>query len=113
MVHDGGAWFPEHAHVPLRQLPRVLSVLSRRAPPPGFAAAALHRQLRRAGAGHGSGPARAADAVAAALACGYGFAWVGHFFFEKNRPATFQHPLYSFMGDWVMFADILRGRVPW
>ncbi|MHB8912527.1 MAG: Mpo1-like protein [Lysobacter sp.] len=47
----------------------------------------------------------------AALACGYGFAWVGHFFFEKNRPATFKHPLYSFAGDWVMFADILRGRV--
>ena len=33
------------------------------------------------------------------------------FFFEKNRPATFRHPLYSFMGDWVMFLDILRGRV--
>ena len=49
----------------------------------------------------------------AALACGYGFAWVGHFFFEKNRPATFRHPLYSFIGDWVMFADILRGRVKW
>lgn len=47
----------------------------------------------------------------AALACGYGFAWIGHFFFEKNRPATFRHPLYSFAGDWVMFADILRGRV--
>ena len=47
----------------------------------------------------------------AALACGYGFAWIGHFFFEKNRPATFKHPLYSFAGDWVMFADILRGRV--
>ena len=42
---------------------------------------------------------------------GYGFAWVGHFVFEKNRPATFQHPLYSLIGDWVMFADILRGRV--
>ena len=28
----------------------------------------------------------------AALLCGYGFAWVGHFFFEKNRPATFRHP---------------------
>ena len=46
-----------------------------------------------------------------ALVCGYGFAWVGHFFFEKNRPATFRHPLYSFIGDWVMFADILRGRI--
>ena len=42
---------------------------------------------------------------------GYGFAWVGHFFFEKNRPATFQHPLYSLAGDWVMFWDILRRRV--
>ena len=47
----------------------------------------------------------------AALACGYGFAWIGHFFFEKNRPATFRHPFYSFAGDWVMFADVLRGRV--
>ena len=43
--------------------------------------------------------------------CGYGFAWVGHFAFEKNRPATFRHPFYSLAGDWVMFADILRGRV--
>lgn len=42
---------------------------------------------------------------------GYGFAWIGHFFFEKNRPATFKHPLYSLAGDWVMFRDILRGRV--
>jgi len=45
------------------------------------------------------------------LLCGYGFAWVGHFFFEKNRPATFKYPLYSFIGDWVMYADILRGRI--
>ncbi len=43
--------------------------------------------------------------------CGYGFAWVGHFFFEKNRPATFTYPLWSLMGDWVMFKDILIGRV--
>jgi len=42
---------------------------------------------------------------------GYGFAWVGHYAFEKNRPATFEHPLYSLAGDWVMFADIVRGRV--
>ncbi|NYZ61616.1 DUF962 domain-containing protein [Luteimonas deserti] len=46
-----------------------------------------------------------------ALACGYGFAWVGHFAFEKNRPATFRHPVYSFLGDWVMFKDILVGRI--
>ena len=42
---------------------------------------------------------------------GYGFAWVGHFFFEKNRPATFKHPLYSLLGDWVMFRDMLTGRI--
>ena len=42
---------------------------------------------------------------------GYGFAWFGHFVFEKNRPATFKHPLYSLAGDWVMFWDVLRGRV--
>lgn len=42
---------------------------------------------------------------------GYGFAWVGHFVFEKNRPATFRHPLYSLAGDWVMYWDILRGKV--
>ncbi|MEO7326372.1 MAG: DUF962 domain-containing protein [Dokdonella sp.] len=42
---------------------------------------------------------------------GYGFAWIGHFVFEKNRPATFQHPFYSFVGDWVMYWDVLHGRV--
>lgn len=46
-----------------------------------------------------------------ALFCGYGFAWVGHFFFEKNRPATFKHPLYSFVGDWRMYVDMLTGRI--
>ena len=46
------------------------------------------------------------------LVFGYGFAWVGHFFFEKNRPATFKYPFYSLMGDWKMFADIVRGRIP-
>ncbi|WP_194756679.1 DUF962 domain-containing protein [Aliidiomarina indica] len=44
---------------------------------------------------------------------GYGFAWVGHFFFEKNKPATFKHPIYSLMGDWVMLKDVLTGRLPW
>lgn len=48
--------------------------------------------------------------LAAALS-GYGFAWVGHFMFEKNRPATFRHPLYSFMGDWVMYWQLLTGQI--
>ena len=42
---------------------------------------------------------------------GYGCAWIGHFFFEKNRPATFTHPLYSLVGDWVMYAGMLRGKI--
>jgi hypothetical protein len=42
---------------------------------------------------------------------GYGFAWVGHFFFEHNRPATFKHPFYSLLGDFVMWKDILIGKV--
>ena len=42
---------------------------------------------------------------------GYGFAWVGHFFFEHNRPATFTHPFYSLLGDWVMFKDMLTGKI--
>lgn len=46
-----------------------------------------------------------------ALLCGYGFAWIGHLVFEKNRPATFKHPLYSFIGDWAMYRDIWAGRI--
>lgn len=46
------------------------------------------------------------------LVIGYAFAWVGHFVFEKNKPATFKHPLYSFMGDWAMFKDMAVGRIP-
>jgi hypothetical protein len=42
---------------------------------------------------------------------GYGFAWCGHLFFEKNQPATFKHPLYSLLADFVMFRDILLGRI--
>lgn len=43
---------------------------------------------------------------------GYGFAWVGHFVFEKNRPATFTYPIFSLRGDWVMFWQILTGKIP-
>ncbi|WLD57218.1 DUF962 domain-containing protein [Salinispirillum sp. LH 10-3-1] len=46
-----------------------------------------------------------------ALVVGYAFAWVGHFFFEHNRPATFTHPLYSLMGDFVMLRDVFLGRI--
>jgi hypothetical protein len=51
--------------------------------------------------------------VPLALVPGYALAWIGHFFFEHNRPATFKHPLYSLAGDFVMLRDVLRGRIPW
>ncbi|ELR21043.1 membrane proteinlike, putative [Acanthamoeba castellanii str. Neff] len=41
---------------------------------------------------------------------GYGFAWVGHFFIEKNKPATFKHPFYSLMGDFQMWYNIITGK---
>ena len=44
---------------------------------------------------------------------GYGCAWIGHVAFEHNRPATLRHPLYSFLGDWVMFRDMPVGRIRW
>ena len=47
----------------------------------------------------------------AGFVCGYAFAWVGHYFFEHNRPATFTYPFYSFAGDWVMWKDMLSGRI--
>lgn len=43
---------------------------------------------------------------------GYGFAWIGHFFFEKNKPATFKYPLWSLKSDFKMYFDILQGKVP-
>ncbi len=46
-----------------------------------------------------------------ALIPGYAFAWASHFFIEKNRPATFKHPLWSFMGDWKMLALMLTGQL--
>jgi len=42
---------------------------------------------------------------------GYSFAWIGHFIFEKNKPATFKYPLYSFFGDWVMLKDLFTGKI--
>ena len=42
---------------------------------------------------------------------GYGFAWVGHFFFEKNKPATFTYPLWSLKSDFKMYFDILSGKI--
>jgi hypothetical protein len=46
-----------------------------------------------------------------ALIPGYGAAWIGHFFIEKNKPATFQYPLWSFMGDYKMIWLMLTGRM--
>lgn len=41
---------------------------------------------------------------------GYGFAWVGHFFFEKNKPATFKYPLWSLISDFKLFFELLIGK---
>ena len=48
----------------------------------------------------------------AGLLAGYACAWIGHFGFEKNKPASFKRPLWSFMGDWVMYKDMWTGKVP-
>ncbi|MBI1860237.1 MAG: DUF962 domain-containing protein [Deltaproteobacteria bacterium] len=46
-----------------------------------------------------------------ALAVSYGFAWTGHFVFEKNRPATWKYPLWSLISEFRMVGSILIGRV--
>ena len=46
-----------------------------------------------------------------ALIPGYGAAWIGHFFIEKNKPATFQYPLWSFIGDYKMIGLMLTGKM--
>jgi len=54
---------------------------------------------------------RAPPLLATALAVAYGFAWVGHFFYEKNRPATFSFPLLSFRADFRMYWLTIRGEM--
>lgn len=49
--------------------------------------------------------------ILGSILIGYAFGWTGHFFFEKNKPATLQYPFYSFAADFVMTKDILIGRV--
>ena len=48
--------------------------------------------------------------AAVSLAQGYAFAWVGHFFFEHNKPATFKHPWFSLMGDGRLWWDIITRK---
>jgi hypothetical protein len=47
----------------------------------------------------------------AGIVQGYAWAWFGHYVFEKNRPATFTYPVYSLMGDWVMWKEIFSGKI--
>ena len=49
--------------------------------------------------------------IAYGLFSGYACAWIGHFVFEKNKPASFKQPLYSFISDWKMFSDVVRGQL--
>jgi hypothetical protein len=50
--------------------------------------------------------------IAVAVVQGYLWAWAGHFGFEKNKPASFKQPLYSFIGDWVMWFQLLTLQIP-
>jgi len=48
---------------------------------------------------------------AVAFVQAYAFAWIGHFFFEHNRPATFKYPAFSFIGDWRLWWEIMTGKI--
>jgi hypothetical protein len=49
--------------------------------------------------------------VAIAFVQGYAFAWIGHFFFEHNKPATFTYPWFSFLGDWCLWWEMLTDKI--
>ncbi|GAA6043151.1 hypothetical protein JCM8097_004343 [Rhodosporidiobolus ruineniae] len=48
--------------------------------------------------------------VLGGLVQGYAWAWVGHFFYERNKPATFKHPFYSFLGDLTLWKEVVTGK---
>ena len=54
---------------------------------------------------------RSGTVVLVAVVTGYAFAWVGHFFVEHNRPATFKYPLWSLAADWKMWMLAITGRL--
>lgn len=51
-------------------------------------------------------------AILPALFVGYGLSWIGHFFYEKNRPATFTYPRWSLLGDFRMLWLFYTGKLP-
>jgi hypothetical protein len=51
--------------------------------------------------------------IAVAFIQGYAWAWVGHFVFEHNKPATFKYPWKSYLGDWKMWGQMLTGKIAW